>query len=566
MSKIKFKKKYLDIFNKSKFPFEGVFNNQNTDRWMKILLSALEQYKRLPYDGSTEYKHGDDTDCYVSFIMPFMRVSELELMSRPGVFYKTLNSKCRFELERQLVNKLVRICSKTLLSCFKESQQSCHENDVCVGDYVNQVYKKPMVFFKEYIVLARLLAMHTDFWIQSTIKLIKRIQEDYSQFDALFFREHSDISGAEIVKSISEIRSGLSDPHELAQTVTIIGFVNGEKVVYKPKSVIAEHGFGVIVDWLNDQSSLQFNLKYLPVIDKKCYGWVRFVEHKSCDNDNEINGFYSRLGMISALLYVLRGMDYHHENLIAHGQYPFFIDHEMLFYPIYIDPANRELASKSISDIQAGYYESVMNTRLYPIIEKRVNGSVADVSAVGFCSDAETNTNLPVGDCKKHAPERYLSNITTGFENVYNIIKDNQDALLYENDGLLNIFVNSEFRFNIRSTSSYLSINNLCLSAESLKSGDNFCNSIHAIQNQMRSIFSHGVPADLMLEEAKVLSRLDVPRFTLKSSDKHLISAGNNTAKIFKFSGIELVKQRIRDMSESDLSKQIKYIEKAVES
>ena len=560
MKKIKFSKKYINILNSSKFYFEEVTEKNTPPKWLEIFLSAIDQYKRVSYTSDNKYILDDKSDDFIVFITPFIKVAYLDVMSRQGVFYRSLNEKCQLKLELQLAKKLKRICSSTLSTSFEKNGMGSD-----LGAYINTLYKKPLVFYKEYSVLAKLLSMHTDYWIQSTSKLIKRLQSDFNEFDASFFSLHFDsLSDEEIVKMIVGLQLDLSDPHEKGQSVTIVEFNNGEKVVYKPKSVMAEQSFGMFVEWINARVELQ--LKYLPVIDKGGYGWAKYIKHSLCENNEEISRFYFRIGMFSALLYVLRGMDYHNENLIAHGEYPFFIDHEMLFYPIYVDSENTELVakSKSKSDVQSGYYESILNTRLYPIVEKRVNGSISDVSAVGHCSTDKNNTHLPVNDCAIHDPSKYLIDITDGFKVVYKIIRENKDNLL-SRSGLASYFSQSSYRYNIRSTSSYLSINNLSINSEAFKSGINFCNRIHAAQNKMKAVFYRVVPSDILLEEMKILSRLDVPRFTIYSADRHLLSPDHKRfTEIFKYSGCELVEQRVMDMSDSDLCNQIKYIEDSI--
>jgi len=560
MKKIKLDKKYINIFKASEFPFENGANSKSISRWMIMFSSAIQQYKRISYNCSNKDKSGNG-DCYFALITPFVKAASIELLSLPNVYYLSLDYKCRVQLENQLAKKLIYICSPTIDSLYENLQ-----SEISIDEYVEQLYKKPLVFFKEYSVLARLLSMHARYWVKSTSKLIKRLLNDFSQFDRLLFDSSNSIEGENIVKAISEFQLGLSDPHDKGQMVVIIGFKNGEKIVYKPKSVMAEYGFCKFVDWVNNQLESQLKLLCVPVLDKGDYGWAKYIQYKSCKNDEEICRFYTRVGMLSAILYVARGMDYHHDNLIVNGEYPLFIDHEMMFYPIYIDPENKSLINKAISEVQAGYYESVINTRIFPISEKRINGDVADISAVGYCSNSETNQHLPVNNCALHDPVKYKSNITDGFQKVYEILMNNKDLFLTD-ESPLSYLKQSDFRFNVRATSSYLSINNLCIMPEALKTGVGFCNKIHAIRVKIQSIFRNGLPLDLRLEELKVLSRLDVPRFTVKSFDKCLSStAGKTFNDVLNFSGNELVEQRIKDLSEIDMLKQVQYIEKALSS
>src|SRR5262249_53540925 len=52
-----------------------------------------------------------------------------------------------------------------------------------------------------------------------------------------------------------------------------------------------------------------------------------------CQTKEELKRFYERQGAYLGLFYVLAASDFHHENLIAHGEHPMPIDLEALFHP-----------------------------------------------------------------------------------------------------------------------------------------------------------------------------------------------------------------------------------------
>ncbi|MCW9014353.1 MAG: DUF4135 domain-containing protein [Gammaproteobacteria bacterium] len=561
MKKIKLNKKYLGIINNSRFPFETVPDGNNTARWMILLSSAIEQYKRIPYNGPNKYKQGNDDDFYIALITPFIKVATIELLSLSGVFYGALDDKCKLDLENQLAKKLVYICSYTISISYKEKQDSSQFSGMDIEGYIKQIYANPLRLFKEYNVLARLLAMHTNYWIQATSILFKRLIADYAQLDQVFFDRHSNITGEEVIKTISELQLDLSDPHEYGQTVVIVSFDHKNKIVYKPKNMLAEHAFKKFVDWFNEQDNkAELKLSSVPVINKLTYGWSKFISNKPCESEKDIEQFYQRIGMFGAILYIIRGSDYHHDNLIAHANAPFFIDHEMLFYPLYVDRNNAEFKDQSIYDIQNNYYESVIGTRLFPIIEERRTGKTGDISAVGFFDPENENMALPFINEKYQRVHKYRDFVIDGFEYAYKLIQEKKENLLSD-DSPLNEFKELDVRFNMRRTGSYLHIIHSAVVPAALKNGAVYVDYIYQLCNKFPSVFSKGLPQDIAKKELAILARLDVPRFTVKSTARGLNKEDKTKFDdIFELSGYELVLHRVKTMDNSKLKEQKKYL------
>ncbi|MFK5985336.1 MAG: DUF4135 domain-containing protein [Pseudomonadota bacterium] len=561
MKKIKLNKKIIDIINSSKFPYENKKDNKSISRWMVILSSVIQQYKIISYSGANKYKQGNEDDPFVFLITPFVKVACIELLSSKGVFYASLNDQCRQDIENQLVKKLVYICSYTILTDFKESQKLSNPVDVDVTEYVKKIYKNPLVFFKKYSVLARLLAMHTDYWIQSTFKMLKRLLTDYEQLNQKFFDEKDNVCHEDVIKSITEFQLNLSDPHEHGQTVAIISFNHGNKVVYKPKNMYAEYAFSEFIDWFNEQvGSMELKLNSVCVINKHTYGWSRFIPHVSCETDKNVEEFYKKIGMFGAIFYILRGSDYHYDNLIAHANDPVFIDHEMLFYPLFIDRHNEEFKDKTIFEVQNNYYESVVGTRLFPIIEERRSGKIGDISAVGHFNANNINMALPFKNREYQRVFKYKDMVVNGFEYAYKLMQKNKEYLQTERSPL-HRFKELDVRFNMRSTSTYLRIIYSTIVPAALRNGIVYIDYIHRLRDQFPSVFSNGLPREIANQELMILSRLDAPRFTVNCTARGLNKLDKTRfEEIFELSGYELVLHRIKTLDDDALIEQKSYL------
>ncbi|RCK13064.1 DUF4135 domain-containing protein [Bacillus licheniformis] len=59
---------------------------------------------------------------------------------------------------------------------------------------------------------------------------------------------------------------------------------------------------------------------------------AEFIPHETCHTKKELEGYYTRLGKLLAVLYSIDAVDFHHENIIASGEHPVLIDLESIFH------------------------------------------------------------------------------------------------------------------------------------------------------------------------------------------------------------------------------------------
>ena len=89
------------------------------------------------------------------------------------------------------------------------------------------------------------------------------------------------------------------------------------KLVYKPRNLGTEVAYGELLEWLNEQPEIDLPLRTLKIVDRQDYGWVEFAAAQDCEDEEAVEGYYKRIGMLLCLLRVLSGTDFHIDNIIA---------------------------------------------------------------------------------------------------------------------------------------------------------------------------------------------------------------------------------------------------------
>ena len=269
--------------------------------------------------------------------IPFLRRAWQDLNLRAGEnALLRLRERARADLLIGLLARCEFLGTKTLYSLFDSSRtegqrlllQLLGESD----DTGNALYQEFVTdltqggwrqVFLDYPVLARLLAIALSDWTDSVAEFLERLEEDWPLL-VTTFAEGRDAEG------IESLDSGLSDPHCHGRSVFLLHLGGGLSVVYKPKPLGLEERFSAFLTWCNE--SLSMALHAPRVLLRPGYGWVEFVAHLPCRNEEEVAAYYHRSGELMALLAALSATDCHYGNIIAHGSCPVLIDGETLFH------------------------------------------------------------------------------------------------------------------------------------------------------------------------------------------------------------------------------------------
>ncbi|MEU2065088.1 type 2 lanthipeptide synthetase LanM family protein [Streptomyces sp. NPDC013455] len=230
--------------------------------------------------------------------------------------------------------------------------------------------------FAGYPVLARLLARTCRHTARSGAELLTRLAADRRELaDTLF--------GGRDPGPLAAVELGLGDLHQQGRSVAVLRFAGGGSAVYKPRPVDQHALLDHMAGWL-DARAPGLASRTPRWVAGDGYGWLEYIDHRTCRSLTEIDRFHRRQGALIALAYTLEGVDLHCENLLAHGDQPVLVDVETLLHP-----ALREGRTTRPDPAAGVHASSVHRTCLLPQLLMGELGAV-DVSALGGAPGAES--------------------------------------------------------------------------------------------------------------------------------------------------------------------------------
>jgi type 2 lantibiotic biosynthesis protein LanM len=424
---------------------------------------------------------------------------------------------------------------------------------------------------QEYPVLAYQLVLCIDQWVAFSLEFLQHLCTDWEAIRTTFSQD-SDPGVLVQVHSAG-------DRHRNGRSVQIARFSSGFQVVYKPRPMALDVHFQALLSWINERGDHP-PFGTLKILDCCTYGWMEFVTAQPCITAAEVGRFYERQGGYLALLYALEATDFHHENLIAAGEYPVLLDLETLFHPRVRDIGQNEaeqLASRALN-------HSVLRVGLLP--QRRwanAESDGIDLSGLGAPAGQLTpqavlslegagtdemrfirkrisipgRANRPSLHGADVAVLDYVEAIITGFTSVYRLLLKYRDDLLSAS-GPLAPFVEDEVRVILRPTRTYSILLQESFHPDMLRNA----------LDRARLFDRLWVPVDGLPYLAKVipaeredLLKGDIPIFTTRPSAQELWSSSKERiANFFDESGMALVQRRLQQLSDEDLAQQLWFI------
>jgi lantibiotic modifying enzyme len=183
------------------------------------------------------------------------------------------------------------------------------------------VEKETLRLLRCYPALARLCAIQIINWT----RFAKRFLKHY----ALFFEQPA----PRLRGSVALVECDLSDLHNGNQSVVRLCTSRGREWFYKPRSGEIESAWFALLQWLNEEG-FEAPFKILTVEVRRAHCWMEGICPSSCSSMADAALYYFRAGAILFLAHVLRAVDFHAGNIIAHGSQPVIVDCETLFHPI----------------------------------------------------------------------------------------------------------------------------------------------------------------------------------------------------------------------------------------
>ncbi|MFF8195668.1 type 2 lanthipeptide synthetase LanM family protein [Streptomyces bobili] len=235
--------------------------------------------------------------------------------------------------------------------------------------------------FAGYPVLARLLGRTCRHTVRSGAELLARLAADRQELaDELF--------GGRDPGPLAAVELGVGDLHQQGRSVAVLRFTGGGSAVYKPRPVDQHALLDRMAGWLETEvPGLGMRTPHWVAGDG--YGWLEYIDHRTCRSLAEIDRFHRRQGALIALAHTLEGVDLHYENVVAHGDQPVLVDVETLLHPVLPEGGTTR------PDPAAGAHaSSVHRTCLLPQLLVGELGAV-DVSALGGAPGGQSpNTRM----------------------------------------------------------------------------------------------------------------------------------------------------------------------------
>lgn len=559
---------YCDIFRDEVWSFD--YN----------LEAFIKQEEKLPFE---------------ELFVPFIYIARQKILEKTKIANQLLSQEAASLLERTLLHKLISIASQTLFlefSIFRSFHQSHLTTifaQVSGNSLSNSIYDKfihnlasdgLIKFFKKYAVLARLIGITIELWIEFITEFLQRLLQDWNLIkENLYQNQEPGI--------VSDLKIGVSDNHQGGKSVIIVAFSqSNKKLVYKPKNIESEQKYNEFLELLNlEKPPLNFNP--LKVLNCYGYGWVEFAEHLPCKNQEEAKLYFQRSGILLCLIYLLEATDCHQENIIASGVYPQLIDVETLMHHQY---RSEEDSNNPNAQTIAGQkiWKSVLRTLFLPQWIADYDGNSFDVSGLSVeATQGKTikksakwnniNTDMMTiiqvntkNEILSNQPflengnflyaQEYIDDLILGFRQMYQFLLNKKEA--FREKEVFSLFSHERVRFIFRPTRIYITLLNKLLKPEFMKDGIDRSIEIDVLSRAFINSTNKPLDWNVLKSEHQALEQLDIP-FFIAYSNKTILELENNQSinNYFTMSSYDSVIDNFNNLSLKDLELQLQLIQ-----
>lgn len=533
---------------------------------------------------------------FEQLLLPLVKLARARVSSAAGKSYGLATGEAHAMLERSLLQRLSRVAMRALYAEFSVYRSVSQQMGRFVpfaqsGNRPVELYHafldgmargRLQAFFEQYSVAARLLGRVTELWVDTASEFLLRLADDLPALQAMV--------GAQCqLGVVSAIRADISDPHLGGRAVFIVSWEGGASLVYKPRPLGLEHCFHELLSWLQEDES-HVALRAPRVMCRPTHGWIEFVTHEPCVDEEQVRRYYRKCGALLCVAYALNASDFHYENLIACGEYPVLIDMEALLGPAFLlgdDQPGRAAPADAASRQCA---ESVLAVRMLPDITVRDDGRAYNLGGFGGAESARepevvprwarVNTdsmklelvravpggngrNLPMLNGSPVPASRYVAQIVSGFTATYRSLLGRREELLSSTSALASMR-RERVRVILRNTSLYATLLERCLQPRYLRDGAERSVQLDALARPLLAFGERPGIWPVLAAEHDALEEMDVPMFTAEADGTSLIlPSGEEVPGCFEATAYEQAVRRLNALSEKDLALQTELIHAA---
>jgi type 2 lantibiotic biosynthesis protein LanM len=493
---------------------------------------------------------------FENLLWPIVLAAWAELERRVGDrLFRLISDSARTALQYGLLKRLAeaaarglfaefsifRHLSGTALGAFGWPFWSTESREIYDGFVEDWQNSRGRDYFLRKPVAARLIGATVSSWLDGTAEFVQRLDRDLAALGEAF-------AGGGALGPVTTVEADLSDSHRGGRRVMIIGFADDTKVVYKPKDLRVDLAWAALLRWLEDRKA-PVTLRAPQVLARDLYGWTEHIPADESVAEPDRVTFYRRAGGLLALFRLLRGTDFHFENVIASGGCPVLVDLETLLHP----RLNEVVVETPDDAAMAAAVELVMNsvllTHFLPLVVGRPNGKVMAIGGIDGrgLDEAERdklrNVNTDAMSWGKGAPSastapgateasvkgsllaEHAADFLGGFADLYSFLSDHLDEIAAP-DGPIQRFRDVPLRVLLNGTANYGSL--AWRAAEYKNLGDG------ADWSLQFDFFGRGdLTEDALLArshiraaERRALANLDIPFFVAQADTEWIETCG----------------------------------------
>jgi len=560
--------------------------------WMRPLEDLLPRYgvgdrgsPSLAEEPQVALFEPGEEPAFVELWNPFVLWARQRLLEMAPDALTLLEPRASRDLERHLVDQIVWTSGLAVHERFRRflaedggptTGADGRDGRVIYDRFLESMFRGGFVdFVKQFSGLARQLCRILETWLDAACELLRRLAVDIERIETTF-------DGVRPPGRLIRIQTDLSDPHNGGRRVLGLTFESGLRVIYKPRSVELEAAYNRFLGWLIE-AGLESTPAPIRIISGEGYGWVEHVVPEPVATRDEVAEYFRRAGVLLCITHVLNASDLHVENVIARPGGPVVVDLETILQPRYRKRGPEYESGDQPGDPEPEVRDSFLDTGLLAAFQVDLDGRIQDIGGLtggapptqharrwtSINSDAmhpvwkrvpDPQRNVIVFRGEPQKPEVFADEITAGFTAAYRFLKDHRDAILSE-DGPLSWFRGRQTRFVYRPSDVYAQVLYHLRTPRYQRDGLSqglLIDSLNRVFSEQRS--RPGV-WPLVAGERRALQGLDVPYFTVPTDRSDVRSSdGETLVEFFDAAGLEIMVERLRDLDESDLERQLQML------
>lgn len=508
----------------------------------------------------------------------FCMINDLNIIDNINTFFETcivnLVEKLSSYASRALILEvnIARNNNKLKGNTEKEAFEYFHYVLLNDKDYLEN-------FYLEYEELIKIISDKTEKYFKYTYEMLTNIKNNSNNISKVYNIQINKLK-------IKDIKTGLGDEHKSGETVALINFLDGFKLMYKPRNSEIDKVFQDLLEWVEKKSNENIlPIRKLKIINTPTFGLLEFVDFNECKDIEELKEFYIKIGQLIAILHSLNAVDFHCENIIANGSNPILIDLETLFHP-YVKINLNEFETKSKKLAKEVIENSVQSIGILPyfLMNESVSDAMLDISGLGAATnqkspfksyviknrntanikvvrenmEIEPEKNNPVLQGNIQKSENFINEIVNGFENCYIVLLKNKNEYI---EWIKKNFTNCINRLIFRPTRDYTQLLNTSYHPDLLRNSEDRIIFFSRIFSNFDEKYYK-----IVTSEFSSLINSEVPCFKCKVNSRNLYDMNENEyCDYLDKTPLELVYNRINSFSNNDLSLQLQFIKIAFE-